>query len=304
MKVIFIAPKLNIPDKLINKLKKLAKVYFFEDDPIDIRNIKLLKEKGEKILCPFPEPMAWQFPNDFISQIPDLEAICLSTTSFSWVDGNLCRKHGIPLTHVPNPPNGVAEGAIFMMLGVARRFAVLYKEKKFKYEPQNFLSELKGKTMGIVGLGKIGLRIAEIGEGLGMEIVYYSRSKKQTKYKYLALEKLLMAADFIFSCLAKNEETKNFFSKEKIDLLKPSAVLVDPNTGVVDLDYLVKKVEKEELFGAAFESDEKKTGDFKGNIFVVPHCNWYTKETVEKKMELWFKSITSIIKGKPINVAN
>lgn len=103
MKVVFVCPKYSIPEELINKLKEHTEVYFFEDNPIDIKNISLLKEKGDKILCPFPEPMMWKFPNEFIKDIPNLKAICLSTTSYHWIDGKLARSLGIHLTNIPNP---------------------------------------------------------------------------------------------------------------------------------------------------------------------------------------------------------
>lgn len=305
MKVIFIAPRANVPEELLRKLKKHASIYFFENDPIDIREIKLLKEKGDKILCPFPEPMNWEFPNDFIPQIPDLKAICLSTTSFDWIDGKLCRILGVDLTNAPNQPNGVAEAAIFMMLALARKYPVVTRQKKFEFIPTNYLYEVKGKTMGIIGLGKIGTRIAQLGKELGMKVVYWSRSQKKTDLEPVELKKLLKTADFIFPCVALSEETKNFISKKEIDLMKPTAAVISvAKKGVADIEYLVKKVEKGEMFGVAFESNEKKLSDFKGNIFVTPQVNWYTKETVEAKMKLWIESVISVIKGKPINVVN
>lgn len=131
MKVIFVAPKKNISQALLKKLGKKAEIVFFENDPIDIRDIEALKEKGEKILCPFPEPMSWKFPSEYLRKIPDLKAICLSTTNYSWIDGKLARSLGVHLTHVPNPPNTAAEASIFAMFAVAKRYALSLKEKNF-----------------------------------------------------------------------------------------------------------------------------------------------------------------------------
>jgi len=305
MKVIFVAPKAVLPKPLLNKLKKYAEIYFFEDSPIDIRNISMLKEKGDKILCPFPEPMAWKFPSEFIKEIPDLKAICLSTTAFHWIDGKLARSLGIKLTHVPNPPNGVAEAAIFAMLAVARRYPVTLKEKKFEYKQGNFLQEITHKTMGIVGLGRIGSRIAELGKRLGMNVIYWSRSKKNTEYKNVTLIQLFRTADYIFPALVLNEETNKFISKKLIDLMKPSSSIITTlNSEVVDVDHLLTRVKNKKLYGCALEDDKKVITDYDGNVFVTPHNNWYTKETIDKKMQIWVDSIISAIKGKPINVVN
>lgn len=305
MKVIFVAPKNNFPEKLINQLKRYTEVYFFEENPIDIRNIELLKEKGDKILCPFPEPMAWNFPNKFIKEIPDLKAICLSTTSFSWIDGKLARSLRIHLTNVPNPPNGVAEAAIFAMFAVARRYPVTFKDKKFEYKPSNFLQETTNKTMGIIGLGRIGSRIAELGKQLGMKVIYWSRSKKNSKYKFVELKELFKTADYIFPALVLNNETNKFISQKLIDLMKPSSSLIATlNSGIVDINYVLNKVKNKKLYGCALEDSKKTIIDYEGNVFVTPSNNWYTKETVDKKMKIWVESIISVIKGKPINLVN
>lgn len=305
MKVIFVAPKNNFPKPLINQLKLYASVYFFEENPIDIRNINLLKEKGGKILCPFPEPMAWKFPNEFINEIPDLKAICLSTTSYHWVNGKLAKSFGIYLTNVPNPPNGVAEASIFAMFAVARRYAVISKTNSFEYKPSNYLQEATNKTMGIIGLGRIGSRIAELGKQLGMKVVYWSRKKINNKYEYVELKELFKTADYIFPALVLNDETNKFISSKLIDLMKPTSSLIFTlNSGIVDMNYVLNKVKNNKIYGCALEDDNKTTLNYKGNVFVMPHNNWYTKETFDEKMKIWIETIISVIKGKPINLVN
>ena len=305
MKIIFIAPKENIPKTYLEELSRYGSIYFFEKNPIDMRTINLLKEKGEKILCPFPEPMNWNFPNEFMETIPDLKAICLSTTSYTWVDGLRAKKLGVYLTNVPNPPNGVAEAAIFAMFAVARRFSTNLGEKKFEYTPNNFLQEITNKTMGVVGLGTIGTRIAELGKKLGMNVIYWSRSKKNSEYTYMELKNLFKTADFVFPALILNEDTRHFISSKLIDLMKPTASLITTlNSDIVDLGYVLKKVKQKKVYGCAFEDPMKTVMDYEGNVFVMPQNNWYTKETVDTKMKIWIDSIISVIKGKPINLVN
>ncbi|OGK19388.1 hypothetical protein A3D80_00655 [Candidatus Roizmanbacteria bacterium RIFCSPHIGHO2_02_FULL_40_13b] len=305
MKVIFAAPKTNFPPQLLEKLVRYAEYQFFEENPIDIRNIKELKEPGDKILIPFPEPMAWKFPNEYIKEIPDLKAICLSTTAFSWVDGELARSLNIPLTYVPNVPNGVAEGAIFAMLALAKRWATSFKNKSFEFKPSNFLLEIQGKTIGIIGLGKIGSRIAQIGEGMGGEIVYWSKHTRNNKYKYLELEELMKTADFIFPAASVTPETEKFITKELLDMMKPTASLIAiVNTKIIDIEYVLEKAQKGEIFGLAIQSGTTTVEDYEGNVFVTQENNWYTKETVETKMTTLINTIISVIEDKPINVVN
>lgn len=305
MKVIFVAPKANLKKSLIEKIEKVAEVYFIESNPIDIRNIDILKEKGEKILCPFPEPMSWNFPSEYIKSIPDLKAICLSTTGYNWINGDLARNLNVNLTNVPNPPNAVAEGALFKMLNLARRYTETSEKKTFEYTPENYLLELQGKTMGVIGLGKIGTRIAEIGKALGMKVIYWSKTTRNENFNYLSMDEILKKSDFIFLCVVSNKETDNLISKDKIDLMQPTAsMILISNKGVIDIKHLIQKVENKELYGCAFEEDADKRGNYNGNIFTTLKNNWYTKETVDKKMEVWVDNIIGCINNSPVNLVN
>ncbi len=310
MKVIFIAPKKNISVNNLKRLKNHTEVEFYEEEPIDIRDLKVLKEVGDKILCPFPEPMNWDFPNDFIGKIVDLKGICLSTTGYDWIDGKKLRSMGIPLTNVPQTStNAIAETAMFMMFAVARKFSKVRKIEKFDFVPGNELCETRGKTMGIIGLGNVGRRIAELGKSLGMKVVYWSRKSRDNDYKYVEMDKLLRSSDFIFPCLALNEDTENFISKKEINLINKNASVINvARKGVIDIDYVVEKVRKGELYGCAFEVNDyfenKEKYEYSENIFVLPHNNWFTKETMEEKMKIWIESIISVVKGKPVNVVN
>ena len=70
------------------------------------------------------------------------------------------------------------------------------------------------------------------------------------------------------------------------------------------MEYVLKKVKMRQLYGCALEDDKKTILDYEGNVFVTPQNNWYTKETLEKKMKIWIENIISIIKGNPMNVVN
>lgn len=306
MKVFFVTRRENLPDELLQELSQVAGYSFFETDPADLTKLPALFEAGDKIMAPFPEPLSWKFPNELIPRIPDLKGVCLPCTSFSWIDGKMLRSLGIPLTNDPgSATNAVAEAAVFMILAVAKRFPLIFKQKRFEYIPDNALQEIMGRVLGIVGLGNIGQRTAKLGEALGMNVIYYSRSPKKSPCHRVALEELMQTADFIAVCTALNDGTKNMISRGMIDLMRPSSSLVTiAPPEVVDLDYLVSKVSREEIYGAAFESADKTITDYPGNVFVTRHCNFYTEETIKAKMRYWVDNIIGVIDGKPKNVVN
>lgn len=305
MKIIFVAPKNNVPEKEIKRVEKFGHVIFVENNPVDIRKLKILKEKGDKILCPYPEPMNWNFPSEFIKEIPDLKGICLSTTSYNWIDGKLAKSLNIPLTNVHNVPNAVAEAVIAAMLAVARRYALTLRKQPFEFMPRNYLQEVSGKTLGIIGLGRIGSRIAELGKQMGMKVIYWSKNTRNAEYQYVSLNKLLNKADYIIPALELNKETENLLSKAKISLMKPSASLIATvNAGVVDLEFALQQAKNKKIYGFAFETKNNIIADYKGNVFVTPKNNWYTKETVDAQIKEWVDCIISVIQGEPKNVVN
>ena len=154
-------------------------------------------------------------------------------------------------------------------------------------------------------MGRIGSRIAELGKQLGMNVFYWSRNKKNNAYKFTELKELFKIADFIFPALVLNDETNKFISQKLIDLMKSTSSLITTlNSGIVDIDYVLNLVKNNKLYGCALEDDNKTTVDYEGNVFVMPHNNWYTKETIDEKMKIWIETIISVIKDKPINLVN
>ncbi len=165
--------------------------------------------------------------------------------------------------------------------------------------------EVTNKTMGIIGLGRIGSRIAELGKRMGMNVIYWSRKTRNNEYTYVELEDLFKTADFIFTTTVLNDETRKLVSPKLIGIMKPtSSIIATINEGVVDMDYLLQRVKEKKIYGCALSSGDKTINDYEGNVFPLYINNWYTKETVDQKMKIWVDSIISVIKGFPINLVN
>jgi lactate dehydrogenase-like 2-hydroxyacid dehydrogenase len=159
---------------------------------------KLLEmAKGADIVGCDPDPLggfekAKEKLTKIIESLPNLKGICLSTTSFGWVDLELCKKRKISVSNVPAySKESVAEQAIAFLLGASKRIFVSDRRTgKDKY----FLDkgfELKGKTLGIIGLGSIGSVTAELAKGIGMNVIAFNRSKKVVKgVKMVSLNEL------------------------------------------------------------------------------------------------------------------
>lgn len=309
MKIIFLNPKKDFSSSQISSLESLGKVVFLETKE-GLQSFELF-DQTEKVLAIGPDTTEWSFPDDLVNKIPNLKAVCVPTTSFSWINGRYLREKGIDLINVPKySTESVAEYAISLMLNLVKKIPLIIKNDwKLDYDKhQGF--EIKGKTAGIIGLGSIGTRIAELTKSLGMNVVYWSKNSRDDRFEYREMDEVLKTADFIFPALARNEETKNILNKNKLDLLKPGAFIVSiTGDDLFDLDYAVQLVNNGKLSGLAFESDKYtinnlKLNNFEGNILVTPPIAWFTKEAFLEDMRIWVENVEFVIKGKPQNVVN
>jgi len=173
---------------------------------------------------------------------------------------------------------------------------------------------LKDKTLGVIGLGAIGKRVAEIGLGFGMKVVYWSRKRKKDYerrgIKYAPVDKLLKTSDVIGLHLALNEETEGFLNKKRLTKIKPGAILISPSPlELIDLNALIKLLEAGRLYFISDgfdEIDEKIRSRFRSlkNCIMYPPVAFRTHEALKTKDEIYIDNIVSFSKGKVKNKAN
>lgn len=304
MRIIVINAKSDFSSTQLEKLSCIAEIFFIEANPNFSDSV--FCDEEDKIVALGPEVVDWKISNDDIDKIVNLKAVCLPTTSYAWVDGEYLRSKNIPLTNVPKySTESVAEHAIWLMLGLAKRIPLIAKNQWTLSYEDHLGNEVKGKTMGVVGLGAIGSRIAEIGQSMGMKVIYWSHSAKDDRFEYQDLDSLLARADFIFPTLAKNIDTANILNESKLNMLKSTANLVSiTGDELFDLSHALQLLESNKLSGIAFEAEGKKMEEFKGNVLVTPPIAWYTKEALVEDMRIWIESISACANKTPINLVN
>lgn len=164
--------------------------------------------------------------------------------------------------------------------------------------------------MGIIGLGSIGSRIAELGAAMGMNVSYWSKNSWDKRHQYLELDQLVKQSDYIFPALVNNQHTADSLDKNRLSKVKKGSFLVSiTGDDLFDLEYALELVRIGKLAGLAFESDKYqssnlKFNDFEGNVLVTPPIAWLTKEAFEEDMRIWIESVLSCVNKNPINVAN
>ena len=129
MEIYVIGSKKDFNEQQIKRLEKLGKLLFIEEVK-DKYKEEYVNSKEEKILVIDPDMIGWEFPNDLIDKIPNLKAISLMSTSYSYVDIDYCNKNGIVVTNVPKySTDSVAEYACFLMMALARKLPIQMKNE-------------------------------------------------------------------------------------------------------------------------------------------------------------------------------
>lgn len=299
MKVVVLSPNINVlfsPDQ-VAQLKSLGNTVLV-DKIKPLEEVTELFDEEEKIVAIDPDFCEWKVPNEVLDKIPNLKAVCLQTTSFSWVDIKHLAEKNIPVTNLRGfSAQSVAEWAVMMAINLARRVPLLIKDGwKADYTKHQGM-ELRGKTAGIIGLGNIGTKIAEICEGFGMKVIYWSKSSKNPKYEYAELMQVMGGADFVFPAVANNEETRGMITDEMVNNMKPTASFISVVHQVYNHDLLVSKVKDGALWGYGFETPNPEFNNFEGNVWAGSELAWDTKESFSKNAAQWLESIQKAVQG-------
>ena len=295
-------------EKQIENLSKHAKLIFLENY-FDLDSAEYLKDHKEKILMADPEWYHWNLRKEHISKINNLKAICLNTTAFDWIDWQYCKDNGIIVTHTPKySTDSVAEYAIFLMMCLAKKLPIQIKTNyKIEYNHEMLNTEIRNKTVGIIGLGTIGTRIAELCDNLGMNVIYWSKSKKENKYKRVEIDNIFKEADYIIPTFATNEETRNLITDERINMMNGNSlinIIINPEE-IYNHKLMIQRAENKEI-GYAFEiyNDKKKLNDYKGNIMATAPYAFYTKESIDRLVKLWCDNTIGILTNNLQNVVD
>lgn len=300
MKIIILSPNLDLllTEDQKEKIKSVGETIFIKDIK-PLSDVAELFDDEEKIVAIDPDFCGWSVPKDIVEKMKNVQAICLQTTSFSWVDTEEAKKQNIPVTNLRGfSTEAVAEWAIMLAMNVARKLPLVIKDEWRPDFGKHHGIELKGKTVGIIGLGKIGTRLAEICSGFGMKVVYWSENSKDERFTFLPLADLMKKADFIFPALAQNKDTEKIITDDLLKSLKTTAIFVSIVHKIYNHDLLLQMVKDNQLYGYAFESEKEKMADFEGNVWVGPALAWCTDESMKRNTELWTESIIKSVNSE------
>lgn len=301
MKIFALSPsKVSLNPEFVSKLSKLADVVAIHEKMPILEVPGILEKNTDKILLLSPLYVDWKLRNDEIDSIPNLKAICLSSTSYSWIDTKYAASKEIPVFNGGSySTNAVAEGAIMMALNTARKVPLVIQNNWSVDYSSHLGFELSGKTAGVIGLGNIGTRVAELCSALGMNVTYWSKNSRDEKFLYRELAVLMKDSDVVFITLAQNPETEGLVTDVMLKSMKQNAIFVSVVHKIYNHNLLVELVKSGKIFGYANEESEDGTMlELSSNIWTGLPIIWYTKESIQRNHEVILGNIKDFLKGE------
>ncbi len=264
--------------------------------------------KVDAIIC----PLSTQITAKVLESAENLKIVANIGAGFDNIDVKKAKELGIAVTNTPDvSTEATAELTLGLILAVARRITEgdrLCREtpEEFKgWAPTFFLgTELTGKTLGIIGLGRIGQAVAKRAVAFGMEIIYSGHNQKDWDAEFVSQEELLKRSDVVTIHAAYNPDLKHLINEETLRMMKPSAFLINAARGpVVEEAALVKALKNEEIAGAAlgvFEFEPKIGEELRGldNVVLTPHIGNATVETRSEMGRMAISNVEAVLAGK------
>lgn len=228
-----------------------------------------------------------KFSSEVLQKLTKTKYISIAFTGFDHIDVKLAKEKNIILSNSKGYSDiCVAELVIGQVLNV-------YRLSSKKY------NEIYGKTVGILGHGKIGKRVHKLFISLGAKVIYYDPNEEKSK----DLEYVLKNSDIITLHMPYNEKTKDFMNYEKMNLLKKDAILINmAREGVLNTKDLKKILDENKLKAVILDVvNNRELIENYPNVYITNHIAYLTEESMKRRLEICMNNVLEYIKGNVVN---
>lgn len=302
----------EIPSKAYDllKSKNIDINIYRENKPIPYELLKKEVREADGVISLLTD----KFDKEMIDSMNRCRVIANYAVGYNNIDVSYANKKGITVTNTPDVlTNSTADLAMTLVLACSRRLIegeAMMRKNKFKgWEPKLLLGvELKAKTFGIIGTGRIGTAVARRAAGFGVNILYYDgRENPEIESmggKKAALNNLLKRSDIISLHLPLTESTYHLLNKERLNLIKETAVFINTARGeIVEEKELIRMLQQKKLFAAGFdvyENEPSVNPDLLklNNVVLLPHLGSATTDARNEMAQLAAKNVISVLNGK------
>ena len=311
MKIV-IVDHIYLEEEHIKKLRSLSDLEIFEEPP------KTPDELKERIRVADIVIVGWtNLTKNVIDSAKKLKMVSIWATTCHYADLEAAKERGIVVTHVPGyATEAVAEHAFALLLAAIRKLPLTDKHVRrgdFDWRPFGGI-ELAGKTLGIIGTGLIGCRVAEIAKAFKMQILAFDKYPNLKKAEeigmnYVDLYTLLKESDFVTLHVSLTSETERLIGKKEIEAMKKGVVIINTSQGkVINEKDLINALKSSKLSYAGldvFEEEPPAKGNplFKlDNVILSPHIGFHTVEAAKRCTDICIDNVVKFLERHPQNV--
>jgi len=260
---------------------------------------------------------------EVMEQLPDLKYVGVLATGYNVVDVACAKEKGITVTNIPAYSTDSVAQMVFSLLLELCQHAQRHSDAVYNGDWTNSkdfcfwnypLVELAGKTMGIIGFGGIGQKVAQIAYAFGMKVIAYNPRKKEYEhenFRWAALEEVFAEADVISLHCPLFPETKGLVNKKTISLMKKTAFIINTSRGpVIEEKDLADALNGGRIAGAGVDvlSTEPPKADnpllSAKNCVITPHIAWASLEARTRLMKIATENLRAFQQGTPVNVVS
>jgi D-lactate dehydrogenase len=280
-----------------------------------------------------------QMNKELLDKMPNLKFITTMSTGFDHIDVEECKRRGIVVSNVPSyGETTVAEHTFALLLTIARRLPEsIERVKGGNFMPSGLTGfELRGKTIGVIGVGSIGTNVIKIARGFGMNVIVFKRTpdyalEKELGCKFVELPILYQQSDIVTLHIPYTKETHHYISEEAFSQMKDGVVLLNTARGaLIDTTALLKALESGKVKAAGLDVLEEEplleeekdllSQDFdKEKLFTIlqdhmllnhpkvvitPHNAFNSEEALKKIVETTHENLSAFVSGVPLNVVS
>ncbi|MFC4778822.1 2-hydroxyacid dehydrogenase [Paenibacillus sp. GCM10023252] len=252
----------------------------------------------------------------WVNRLPRLKGIAVFATGVDYIDMRLLEERGITLCHLPDYSTySVAEHTIGLLLTMSRRMHLSSDRVRGRVPAGTSVQgwELRGRTIGLVGLGRIGSYVAGLCQAFGMRVIGYDpylEGNPPAGVRLVSLDELLVSSDIVSLHYPSDWHGGQRFGRDELHRMKPGAVLVNVSrSALVDDAAVIDAIERRQLRGYAVddrfslaERGERLIAE--GRIVQTGHTAWYSEEVIERGYHTWVDNIISLLDGQPHHVAS
>ena len=306
------APAVMGPSEACQGLDDLAETAYFDSLPGSESELIERIRASEAVIN---IRSSTSFTERVFSACPELCIVSLWGTGTDNVDLASAVRHGVTVTNTPGiSAVAMAEHALTLMLAAARRIPEVDSETRTGAWPRAFVTQLHGKTLGIIGLGAIGRQTARIAQGIGMRVMGWTlhpdaKLAGELGVELVELEELYRASDVVSLHLRQSPETVGFIGTPEFEAMKPTAILVNTARGpIVDETALIAALEGKRIAAAGldvFNVEPLPEGHpltKLPNVVLTPHSGGVSREALEAGLRMSIDNVFDFLKGRPANV--